>query len=450
MGSPWSSGASEHKDKMAILTMHNDSLPSVKETEEQPLYGWVVVMASFFVTIMAYGGAYSFGVFLKPLREDFGWTSATTSGAFSLLLLSYSSLGILSGWAVDKLGPRITVGFGGLFIGLGLLLTSQINSLWQIYMTYGLLIGSGMSTAYSPLLTTISRWFTRWRGLALGIVTAGAGVGSFVIPPFASHLISTYGWRSSYLVMGSAVGGIIIIAALFLRKNPSRIGRVFNKQAPPEKVGKDNTMEGIRKNHTISKATDFSFRGALNTKTFWLLSLMNLMVGFGLQMMMVHVIPYAQESLKLSPMIAATVLSTIGAFSIAGKLIMGAASGRIGAKRALAISTSIEGAMIIGMMSSSNAWMLYRFASIFGFGYGGHVPQFPALTGDFFGLNRMGIILGAGSIFYGMGGAFGTFLAGFIFDATGSYTNAFTLGGMAMFLTAISTFFLKRPKIGEI
>ena len=98
--------------------MHNDSFHSVKGIEEKPFYGWVVVIASFFVASMAYGGTYSFGVFLKPLREDFGWTTATTSGAFSLLLLSYSSLGILSGWGVDMFGPRMTIGFGGLFIGL--------------------------------------------------------------------------------------------------------------------------------------------------------------------------------------------------------------------------------------------------------------------------------------------------------------------------------------------
>jgi len=422
--------------------MHNNSFHSVKGIEEKPFYGWVVVIASFFVASMAYGGAYSFGVFLKPLRENFGWTSATTSGAFSLLLLSYSSLGILSGWGVDRFGPRITIGFGGLFIGLGLLLTSQINTPWQIYMTYGLLIGPGLSTAYSPLLTTISRWFTKWRGLALGIVTAGTGVGNFIIPPFASHLISTYGWRLSYIILGTVVGSVMIIATFFLGKNPLKIKMVSNV----EMKGKDNRIRGLRQNNIISEAKDFSFRMAIHTKTFWQLCLMNLMVGFGLQMMMVHVVSYARESLKFSPMIAATVLSTIGAFSIAGRLIMGGASVRIGAKRALAISTFLEGAMIIGMMSSSNMWVLYLFASIFGFGYGGHVPQFPALTGDFFGLYRMGTILGAGTIFYGMGGAFSTFLAGRIFDITCSYTNAFSLGVLSMFLTTASTFFLKRPK----
>lgn len=405
-----------------------------EEDEKQSFYGWIIVIISFFVMIMGYGGAYSFGVFLKPLREYFGWTQAATSGTFSLFLLSYSSLGIVSGWAVDRFGPRITVGLGGLFIAIGFLLTSRINSLWQIYMIYGLLIGSGMSTAYSPLVTTVSRWFQKKRGLALGIVTAGAGLGNFIIPPMASNLISIYGWRLSYLFLGIAVGGTITFLAFFLKKGSHHKTNLLNKEV-------------LKGDLNFSKRMGFSFRSTLHTKTFWMICLMNMMVGFGLQMILVHIIPHAQESLSVSSIVASTLLSTIGVFSILGRLVMGGASEHIGVKRSLAISTLIEGLMIIGIIISSELWMLYLFASIFGFGYGGHVPQFPGLVGDFFGLERMGTILGSGSIFYGIGGSFGTFLAGFIFDKTGNYKYAFILGALAMFLTSATTFSLKRPKI---
>ena len=126
---------------------------------------------------------------------------------------------------------------------------------------------------------------------------------------------------------------------------------------------------------------------------------------------------------------------------------MGAASDRIGSERALAIATIIEGTMIIGITSSSRPWMLYLFAGILGFGYGGHVPQLPGLTGKLFGLRRMGTILGTAAVLYGVGGAFGPFLAGHLFDRSGSYIYAFPLGATVMFLAAASTFFLKRPKV---
>lgn len=167
-------------------------------------------------------------------------------------------------------------------------------------------------------------------------------------------------------------------------------------------------------------------------------------------MIIVHLVPYVQEGFKLSPVTAATLLGSVGAVSIAGRLIMGAASDYIGRKKALAISTSIQGVMIIGFIASSSVWMLYLFAAIYGFGYGGNTPQFPALTGELFGLRRMGTILGTQTIFYGIGGSLGPFLAGHLFDATGSYIKAFTLAAIAILLIATSTFFLKKPKAMEV
>jgi MFS family permease len=404
-----------------------------------PAFSAVLVIASLFVSLMAFSGASSFGVFLSPLREDFGWTTAVTSSAYSLLMFSYCALGIVCGSAVDRFGPRITVGFGGLFLGLGLLLTSQINTPWQIYLTYGALIGPGMSTSYSPLLTTISRWFTRRRGLALGIVLAGSGLSGLITPPLVSYLILIYGWRSSYVIMGMAAGSIIIAAAMFLNKAPIQT-----------EISSDTKMPSDRNRGNIKRSDerDFSLRKALCTKTFWLLGLILFMVGFGLQMVLVHIIPHVQNNFRVSPMNAATVLSTIGAASIAGKLVMGAASDRIGKRAALAICALIEGMMIIGLLNS-RLWMVYIIAGIYGFGYGGHVPQFPALMGEFFGLQRMGTILGAATIFYGLGAALGPFLGGHIFDTTGKYAGAFTLGAIAMFFAAGLTAFLKRPKLGK-
>jgi len=314
-------------------------------------------------------------------------------------------------------------------------------------MTYGLLIGAGMSTVYSPLLTTVTRWFSKRRGLALGIVMAGVGVGILVISPFASYLIIKYGWRTSYLIMGPVIGGIIITAAWFLRKDPSQKGMVPNGKRISEILDKENdTGEIIKGNDPASDITGLSLGESVGTKAFWILCIMNLLTGIGPQIIFVHIVPYVLKDLKVSLIIGATILSCIGGASIAGRLITGAASDYIGRKSALAISTAIEGVMIIGIAASSSAWMLYLFATIYGFGYGGHTTQFPAMTGEFFGLRRMGTILGATSILYGVGGALGPYLAGLMFDKSGSYTNGFILGAIAMLLTAGFTFLLKKPK----
>ena len=127
------------------------------------MYGWIIVATCLLVTTITFGAGFSFGVFLPFWRESFGWSSAVISGAYSLLLFFYTAMGIFAGWGADRYGPTKTTMAGGFFLSLGLLLTTQVHSVWQLYFAY-VLIGTGMSSAYSPLMTTVSRWFTDRKG----------------------------------------------------------------------------------------------------------------------------------------------------------------------------------------------------------------------------------------------------------------------------------------------
>lgn len=406
--------------------------------EGELFYGWVIVATCLLITTVSFGSGYTFGVFLMPLRDTFGWTSAATSAAYSVCIFCYTSLSILAGWGVDKFGPRITTVIGGIIIVSGLVLTSQIQSIWQFYITYSL-IGIGMSCAYTPLMTTVSRWFLRQRGLAIGIIGSGINAGPMITAPIASYLLSSYGWRFSFLVMGCAAG-IVIPAALLLRKSPR-----IPKETPQVEIESEDTLNTV--SITAKKdyqTVDFSLREAIQTRAFWLLSMMFFSVGFGLQMLLVHIVAFSQVK-GLTPIGAAIVLSTIAFGSIIGRIVMGATSDHLGRKSALAISTSLEGAIIIWLIGTSSPWMIIILAAVFGFGSGGHGSQFPAIFGEFFGLRDMGAILGVGAFFWGLGGAIGAVLAGHVFDITGSYSSAFAVGAAAMLITVIATFFLKRP-----
>jgi len=410
----------------------------VKNTQAKEtvlIYGWTVVIVSFFIAILAYGGIYSFGIFFKSLQEDLGWSAAATSGVFSLYLLSYCFFSIFSGWAVDRLGPKIIISLGGFFIGLGFLLASNVYRLWHIYFCYGLFIGIGISAVYAPLLATTSRWVEKRRGLALGIVSSGIGAGNVFVPLLASYLISQYGWRTSYIIMGSlAGGGITILAVLYLKKDPP-LKKYVQKNAEPN----NKTGTCIFESYSIRKIFLF--------EAFWLLALVYLMVGFGLQMMIVHIVPHIVKVFRTSQIIAAGVFSIMGASSIAGRLLMGAISDIIGRKSVLIICVLLEGIAILTLINTLNDYALYLFAVLFGFGFGGHNPQFPALTGELFGLAKMGSIIGLHLIFYGISGAFGSFLAGSVLDRTGSYYNAFGLAGIAMLLAAAFSLKIKRPQL---
>lgn len=399
-------------------------------------YGWIIVAVCFVVTCITYGAGYSFGVYLIPFRESFGWSSAAVSGAYSLCLFMYTGFATLAGWGVDKYGPKQTTLLGGVILGTGLYLTSQVNAMWQLYATYGL-IGIGMSCFYTPLMTTVSRWFVRRRGLALGVFSTGIGVGPLIMAPVITYIISTSGWRFSYIVMAIA-SAVIIVTSLLLKRSPEQAGELPDGELP------DVHMPVSEKQATLESG-QFSLKEAVSTKLFWMLAGMFFMIGLGLQMVVAHIVA-CSVSRGVPPMTAAAVFSAMNGASIVGRLVMGVASDRMGRKKGIALCLFIEGIMILWLIGASSTWMLFLFGVLFGFAWGGHTPQIPALIGETLGLQNMGKILGAASFFWGIGAALGPVLAGYMLDTTGSYTSAFIVGATGMLSAAVINVALKKPR----
>ena len=407
------------------------SLASADARGQKTRYARVMLGACFLITSLTYAGTYSFGLFFNPLRTEFGWSSAQTSGIYSLFMLCYCLFGIFAGLFVDILGPRATVVAGAFCLGAGLLLSSIVQELWQIYLTFGVLCGAGMSSVYSPVMATVSRWFPRRQGLALGWVTSGMGLGIFVGPHIFGHLIPTRGWRFSYLAAGIAIGSSMAVLGLLLRKNPTQAdGRCEKK--------KDYGARGTGVN-------EWSVLEVVCTGLFWLFAAVFFMVGFGLQMMLAHLIPYMQKTYEFSPSAAGAIFSVIGIASAAARIIMGGVSEYLGPRKSLNIAVMLEGLAIVLIILSPRPWMLYPFAALLGFGYGGHSPQFPAIIRGLFGTRRVGRNIGLLQIFYGSGALVGPILAGWMFDRAGSYAAPFAIAAGLMFLAGWLSLSLKRP-----
>jgi len=398
-------------------------------------YGYIVVAAAFCIMVVIWSTFLTFGVFFKPVLSEFGWTRAVTSGAFSLSMVMQGLLGIAMGWLTDRLGPRLVMTICGVLLGLGYLLMSQIGTVWQLYLFYGVIVGIGMSGAWVPLLSTIARWFNKRRSMMTGIVVAGNGVGNLIGPPVASWLISTYDWRMSYIILGSAVLVVIVVAAQFLRRDPAQMGQVPYGEAKGGERGLKLEPEGL------------SLREAVYTRQFWLFLVMLICLGACVFAVQVHIVSHATD-LGISGASAANIFAVSGGLVIAGNFVLGSAGDRIGNRWVFIIGFILLSAALFWLVPAKQMWMLYLSMAVFGFAHGGCGASESPLVAGLFGLRSHGLIFGVAGIGFTAGAAAGPLLTGYVFDVTGSYQLAFIVCA-AVGIIGIVLAALLRPVTGE-
>src|SRR5580692_4685880 len=196
-------------------------------------HGWLVVAAAFAVMFVGFGCAYTFSAFVESLQRDFGASRGSVSLVFSLAGFLYFGLGIVSGPLADRFGSRRLAVAGMILTGLGLAAASVARSLPEVYAAYGLGVGLGVGCAYVPAIGAVQRWFVRRRGFASGIAVSGIGVGTLVMPPLASLLIETLGWRGAYLTLGTLAAIVGGGMALLIENNPRDRGLGPDGDPPP-------------------------------------------------------------------------------------------------------------------------------------------------------------------------------------------------------------------------
>jgi MFS family permease len=374
-------------------------------------YGYTVVAAAFFILVLMRGIVSTFGVFFKPMLTDLGWTRAVTSGAFSVFWIIQGLLAIAMGGVNDRLGPRMVITVCGFMLGLGFLLMSQTSALWQLYLFYGVIIGTGMSGAFVPLTSTVARWFVKRRSTMTGIVVAGIGVGGLIAPPLANWLISIYDWRVSYIILGGIALVAVILFAQLLRRDPAQMGLTPYGETKEEIELKGSTRA-------------FSLKEAASVRQFCLAFSMFFCLGFSMFTILVHIAPHATD-LEFSATTAANILAVAGGGGVIGMLVLGWAADRIGNRQVFILGFALMAAALFWLISATEAWALYLFAAVFGFAAMGCAVSESPLVAELFGLRSHGLILGVINMGFCIGAALGPFLAGYIFDVTGSYSVAF-------------------------
>ena len=413
---------------------------SLLRVKDKLFYGWVVVVVFLIIGTTIWGTRFSFGVFFKSIESEFDLTRVATSGVFSVYMVLGIAFAILGGRAADRYGPRIIILLMGLFTGFSLLLTSQTNSTWQLFLTYSLLLSIGTGAMYTVVMSTVSRWFDKKRGFALGITSSGASLGTMVVAPFATYLISNLGWRRAYIVMGLIAWLIVIPLSRLLRKDPHEIGAL--PDGAKSNLGEMDEQKPKNEEGSI-QFTGLSLLQVARTRSFWLIGSIWLLGGSCGFLVITHIVPHATD-IGFSAAEAAAILSLIGGGGILGRVLMGRVSDSIGRKTTAIICALLQAGAMIWLIWSQDLWMLYLFAVVFGFAYGGLPISITALIGDTFGLRNIGVILGVLEIGWGGGGAIGSAIGGLIFDITNSYSIAFFIWAAAMLIVILSVALIRR------
>ncbi len=382
-------------------------------------YGYVIVGCSFVILMIMWGTQYCFGVFFKPMLKELGLSRAALSGAYSMNMIIQAVACIFTGKLSDKYGPRLVVSVCGACLGISYLLMSQVRMAWQIYMIFGILASISVAGSWVPVMSTIARWFVAKRGLMCGIAAAGVGLGTMILPPLAGYLIARFGWRISYMIVGLAVLGVVAAAAQLLRRDPSQMGLLAHGESE-ENAG---------------SAPGYTFKEALRTRQFWLLSAVFLVLGLCLQTVIVHIVPHATD-VGIAEITAATILSVIGAVSIFGKVGVGLAVDRFGSKPVTIAAASLMLLSMIIIQCSDRIEVLYAFAAIFAVAYAGFVAMQSPYVAELFGLKDHGAIFGFIMFILGAA-ALGPFIAGKIFDSVSSYRPAFLMMAILSFLSIL-------------
>ena len=365
-------------------------------------------------------------------------TRTTSSGIFSVSMILCGFIAILGGWAMDRYGPRKIGLLMGSFMGLSFLMTSQVNSSWQFYVSYSLLLSLGTGSIYTLVNSTSSRWFMKKRGFVVGITSAGGGMGIILVAPFATYLISNYDWRRAFIVLGLISWAVIAVSSSFLKKDPRDMG-LF-----PDGEKANGFPAGKEKDESGPRSHDLSLAQASRMGNFWSLGFTWVLLSLSLHMVVVHVVPYAIER-GFSPMKAAFILSLMGFANIPGRLMVGKLSDTLGRKALGVLCVFIQFLILLLLIWAWEMWTFYAFAILFGFLWGGSGTVTTVLIGDIFGTYSLGSIMGIMSSGWALGAALGPALGGVIFDTTGHYFPAFATGAATLLVAAMFIAIVRLP-----
>lgn len=422
-----------------MIEINNNDIPSLDKP--RIFYGYWMVAIAFFCSFINSGcGFYAFSLFVTPLQTEFGWSRGGIMVALSIFFLIGGASAPAVGRFVDRFGAKKIIAIGAFVSGCGFILLSTVHSLPYFYISY-IIAGLGIAASgMVPATAVVSNWFTKWRGTAIGIMSAGIGAGGFVLAPLiGAYLIPHFGWRTSYLALALITWAIIPFVLLALKTKPEDMGLYPDGSQEYDAVTESQTSP--------SDSQGLTFKMALATSSFWLISISFLTHGFCEVGILQTQVPHL-EDIGFPLATASTAFGVVGLFSLIGKFLFGWLCDRITSKYACAIGLGVELAgllILLCVRPTSQMFILWAYAVVMGLGVGSWLPAMSMLVSTNFGLSAYGTIFGIISFAMSIGAATGPLMAGYIFDAMGNYNWAFIIFIILYAIAIVAILPVRRP-----
>lgn len=381
--------------------------------------GWDVVAGAFLVMFFIQGARTVIGVMFKPMIQELAWSRSAISMAAFINMAVFALSLTLVGKYYDRYGAKRIVVLSSLLVGISYISIALVQSLWSFILLYGILAALGFGGTSIPLFgALISKWFNRHRGLAISIALAGGCLGQYVIVPLTSSLVNTYGWRSSFAILGVTIACVNLLVAQFLLKEKST-----TLDCLPDTESKDPLQ-------TVIRSTDLNLFQASRTGSFWLFLVVMFICGGGDYLVLTHLIPMVTD-FGIPASTAGKMLGWAGFFSLIGVLLTGPVTDRFGNKPVIIVTFVLRTVIFLVVCRYRTLTSFYLFALAFGFTMLITAPITTTLVGKLYGFTHIGIITGFITTVHHFSGGLWAWLGGVIFDATGSYRAAFLMSAVS-------------------
>jgi MFS family permease len=376
-------------------------------------YGWYIVAVCWVVNFIVFGIAVNtFTVYVKPIQAELEWSRGEISLAISLAAIAMGLAAPFLGRLIDRTGARLPMAAGAAVVGACTILLSRAQSLPYFYAVF-IVSGIGLGAAtIIPVSLVISNWFSAMRGKALGFAMTGTGLGAMVMVPVSTWVVTHWGWRTSWTIMGCIILLMVPLNLLFIRTRPADMGLLPDGglTVPEEPIS----------------AVGLSVPEAVRTRAFWLIGIMMVLAGLVAMGVGVHLMPYLTD-IGHAESRAGLIIAIISGMTFLGKIGLGFIADRWGVRPTVALAYGLILAGILILMGAAALPVAFAFAIVYGFGIGAPLVVNPALTAENLGLKHFGAVFGILTLLNTAGAALGAVLTGFIYDAAGSYIPALLL-----------------------